>query len=225
MNRLRIFGVGVPLLALGMAAHAGSFTFATSAGAKEATGNAVSASAAITTGAGTVTITLSNLFVNPVTVAQNLSDFAFTLNGSGFGSGSLATSSGQEVTVASNGSFSTAGTVPTGWILTSSGGSFKLDDLNGGAGPAQGSAQRKDRGGAVQRIATLIARLPGTARTIRLLTRMPRSHLTSLALPPTPWLTAQHSRSEPLPVTRLQVASSVELRAIASRLQNRFHCL
>jgi hypothetical protein len=131
-----MLGIGIPLLGLAMAAHAGSFTFDTTAGATESGGNAVDASAAITTGAGTVTITLSNLFVNPLTVAQNLSDFSFVLSGTGFGSGSLGSSSGQEVTVAGDGSFTTGSSVSTGWLLSSpAAGSYKLDDLNGGAGP------------------------------------------------------------------------------------------
>jgi hypothetical protein len=135
MIRAKILGISLPLVALSMVASAGTYTFDTSSGAKETGGNAVDASAVITTGTGTVSVTLTNLFVNPVTVAQNLSDFSFVLSGSGFGSGTSYTSSGQEVTIDGSGNATTGSTVSTGWLLTSSGGTFTLDDLNGGAGP------------------------------------------------------------------------------------------
>jgi hypothetical protein len=110
--------IGLPLLVLATAAHAGSFTFQTAAGATESGGNPVSASANITTGTGTVTITLFNLLVNPTTVAQNISDFSFGLSGT-TSLGSLGTNTGQEITVAANGTATTGGTVATGWIFSS----------------------------------------------------------------------------------------------------------
>jgi len=121
---------------LATTAHAGLFTFQTAAGATESGGNPVSASANITTGAGTMTITLNNLLVNPTTVAQNLSDFSFVLSGT-TSLGSLGTNTGQEITVAANGTAITGGTVATGWIFSSpSAGSYLLDVLGaGGAGP------------------------------------------------------------------------------------------
>jgi len=136
MIRAKIFGIGLPLLALAITAHAGSFTFQTAAGATESGGNPVNASASITTGAGTVTITLFNLLVNPNTVAQNISDFHFSLSGT-TALGSLFSSSGQEINVAANGSATTGNTVATGWAFTSpSTGSYLLNVLGTAIGPA-----------------------------------------------------------------------------------------
>jgi hypothetical protein len=137
MFKEKMLSIGLALLALSMVANANTFTFNTGAGATESGGNAVDASAMVTTGAGTVSITLSNLFVNQLTVAQDLSDFGFVLSGTGFGSGSLTSSSGQQVTVAANGTPTLGTTGSTGWLLSSpSAGSYLLNDLNGGAGPA-----------------------------------------------------------------------------------------
>ena len=124
------------MLVLAAAAHAGSFTFITAPGATESGGNPVKAAASVTTGAGTVTIQLFNLLANPATVAQNLSDFAFSLSGT-TALGSLSSSSAQEIDVATNGTFTLGGTVAAGWILSSPAtGSYILDALAaGGAGP------------------------------------------------------------------------------------------
>ena len=134
MFRARLINIGIPLLGLAMAAHAGTFTFETAAGATESGGNAVDAKAIVTTGAGTVTVQLFNLLVNPTTVAQNISDFDFALSGT-TSLGSLASSSGQDITVASNGTFTLGSTVATGWAFTSpTAGSYLLNVL-GAAGP------------------------------------------------------------------------------------------
>jgi len=136
MVKTKILGIGLPLLVLAMTAHAGTFTFQTAAGATESGGNPVHAAASVTTGAGTVTVQLFNMLANPTTVAQNLSDFAFSLSGT-TALGSLASSWGQEITVAGNGAFTLGPTVAAGWILSSpTSGSYILDALAaGGAGP------------------------------------------------------------------------------------------
>ena len=135
MTKAKVFHIGLPLLALSMAAHAGSFTFDTTPGATESGGNPVDAQAVFTTTAGQVSVTLYNLLVNPTTVAQNLSDFLFTLSGT-TSLGSLASSSGQEITVAGPGS-TTGSTVATGWSFTSpSTGSYLLNVLGTAIGPA-----------------------------------------------------------------------------------------
>lgn len=137
MIRTKILGIGLPLLALAITAHAGTVTFTTAPGATETGGNPVSASASITTSAGQVGITLSNLLANPTDVAQLLSDFSFTLSGTTSGA-TLFSSSGQEITLGSGGSSSLGSTVATGWILSSpSTGNYLLNDLAAGAaGPS-----------------------------------------------------------------------------------------
>ena len=136
MIRAKIFGISLPLLVLATAAHAGTFTFETAAGATESGGNAVDARAVVTAGAGTVTVQLFNLLANPTTVAQNISDFDFALSGT-TSLGSLASSSGQDITVASNGTFTLGSTVATGWAFTSpTAGSYLLNVLGTATGPS-----------------------------------------------------------------------------------------
>jgi hypothetical protein len=134
MIRAKIFRISLPLLVLATAAHAGTFTFQTAAGATETAGNPVSAKATVTTDAatGTVTVQLFNLLVNPTTVAQNISDFDFTL--AGVTGGTLFSSSGQEINVASNGTFTLGSTVATGWALSGSG-SYILNVLGTATAP------------------------------------------------------------------------------------------
>ena len=103
------------LLMMSTAAFADTVTFSTAAGAKEAGGNPVSATATVTSNDnGTVTVVITNLIVNPNTVAQNVSDFAFTLS-TGQTTGSITSSSGATRTVASGGSYSNGAVLPTGW--------------------------------------------------------------------------------------------------------------
>jgi hypothetical protein len=136
MIRAKILGIGLPLLVLAMGAHAGSFTFMTAPGATESGGNPVKAAASVTTGAGTVTIQLFNLLVNPTTAAQNLSDFDFSLSGT-TALGSLGSSWGQDITVAADGTFTLGSTVATGWALSSpTTGSYLLNVLGTATGPA-----------------------------------------------------------------------------------------
>jgi len=126
-----VFGVGT--------GRAEMVTFVTPTGSTESGGNAVNAEATFTTSTDTVSVTLTNLLVNPKTVAQNLSDLFFTTNNESLTSGTLASSSGQEVTVKSDGSTDLGGTVATGWVLSfDSSTGFHLNDLAGPghAGPA-----------------------------------------------------------------------------------------
>jgi len=138
-RRLIPFALLLLIISIGAgAAHANSFLFSTPAGS-DAGGGPVSASAMVTTGAGTVTIMLSNLQANITDVAQAISDFAFTLNG-GATTGTVSASSGQEINVAANGTFTLGSTVATGWGLDSSGGTFHLCVLGSGNGTCTGTA-------------------------------------------------------------------------------------
>jgi hypothetical protein len=120
-------------LLCGPAAFASSSTY-TAAGTSSG-GETQNASATFVTGAGTVGITLKNLISNPTGVGQNISDLFFTLS-NGVTSGSLTSSSGTELTVNGNGTYSVGSTVSTGWILTFSGSSLLLEGLgNGTQGP------------------------------------------------------------------------------------------
>src|SRR5690242_18186903 len=115
--------------------NAATVTFVTPTGSM--TSGAVDASAAFTTTAGQISLTLSNLQANIKDVAQAISDISFTLTGGLSASGAtLGTNTGQEITVNSNGSFTLGPTVSTGWALSTSGSTVTLDVLGTAVGPA-----------------------------------------------------------------------------------------
>jgi len=92
-------------------------------------GETQNASATFVSGAGTIDITLNDLISNPRSIGQNISQLFFTLS-NGVTVGSLTSSSGPEVTVNGNKTYSMGSTVPTNWSLTSSGSSLLLEVLN-----------------------------------------------------------------------------------------------
>ena len=117
------------LASLPLAAHAGTFTFVTPVGAT--TSGPVNASATITTGAGTVNVTLTDLLANPTDVAQLISDFdVFLSNGATSASG--LTSSGTEITINGNGTTTAGTTHSTTWHLGSVANGIEVTALGGG---------------------------------------------------------------------------------------------
>jgi hypothetical protein len=143
------------LLLLSTVAFADTVTFTTAAGAKESGGNNVSATATVTTGNGTVTVVLTNLIVDPTTVAQNVSDFAFTLS-SGQTTGSITSVSGIQRTVASGGAYTDvayaaysqalSGWSNTGLHFTALGGGSPFDTI---LGSPNGSNKYGSAGGSI----------------------------------------------------------------------------
>ena len=127
--------LGVCLGALvALQASANVITFVTPTGAVTS-GGPVNASATFTTGSGTVSITLTDLQANPTDVAQLVSDLDFTLSG-GQTTGTLASSSGQQIFIAGNGTATLGSTGATGWGLNQNvSGGLQLDAL-GFIGPA-----------------------------------------------------------------------------------------
>ena len=102
-------------------ASAATVTFVTPTGATTS-GGPVDASATFTTSTNTIAVTLSNLEKNITDVAQAISDLFFTFSGSTLSSTpTLTSSSGQEVTVNSGGTFSLGSTVSTGFAVSSTG--------------------------------------------------------------------------------------------------------
>lgn len=135
--RRRLVGAAVAVAVLGLASPRANATFieyVTPAGSMQ-NGLPVDALVDITTGAGTVSVTLENLEANPKSVAQNLSNLVIDFSVP-VGVTSLTSSAGQEITVNSNGTFSLGGSVATGWALSSLTNAITLDDLAGGAAPA-----------------------------------------------------------------------------------------
>jgi hypothetical protein len=135
----RIQWIFAPAVLLGLAAptaNASIITYSTPSGST-ADGLPASASATFTTSANTITVVLRNLQADPKSVIQNLSELFFTLN-TRQNSGSLTSSNATERTVNGDATFSDGGSVSTGWILSTSGLGFLLNDLAGPghAGPA-----------------------------------------------------------------------------------------
>jgi len=132
--KFSLLALGLALIASLPGAYADIVTVVTPVGATTS-GGAVDAIATITTGTNVVDITLTNLEANPKDVAQLLSDFDFVLS-NGATTGTLAFSSGQKITVNSNGTFTLGTTGSTGWGLNDNvGGGLQLDAL-GFVGPA-----------------------------------------------------------------------------------------
>ncbi len=131
---MKLLTAGVFLIAGCLTVNAETITYVTPAGSTTA-GGAVDASATFVTGAGTLSITLKDLLVDPTNVAQLISDLDFTLS-NGATSGTLASSSGQEITVNSNGTFTLGSTVDTGWLLNSIVGGLELNVLGTPTGPS-----------------------------------------------------------------------------------------
>jgi hypothetical protein len=96
------------------------------------------ASAVITTGANTVSLTLSDLVINPTSAADNLSAFSFTLSGSP-GALSITGFTDETLEISNGGSYSIGAQVDPGWSLTTVGAMTDLDVLigPGHAGPSQ----------------------------------------------------------------------------------------
>jgi PEP-CTERM motif len=115
-------------------ARADLVTYVTPAGSTTS-GGAVDASATFVTGTDSLTITLTNLYANPTDVAQLISDLDFTLS-NGATSGTLQSSSGQQITVNGDGSYTLGSTGSTGWGLNQNvSGGLQLDAL-GFIGPS-----------------------------------------------------------------------------------------
>ncbi|HWB54041.1 MAG TPA: XDD4 family exosortase-dependent surface protein [Tepidisphaeraceae bacterium] len=133
------FGLKCLGLVFGVIAAGGSvrgdtiFTTPSSA----STSGPVSAKADFTLGNGTITLTLTNLISDPGDVAQNLSAFSFTLNGT-VGANSLVSGTGTERTINSNKTYTEGSSVAAGWVESSTGNTLTLDVLSGTghAGPA-----------------------------------------------------------------------------------------
>lgn len=115
-------------------ARADSISFITPSGSSTS-GGAVDAKATFTTGNGTLAIELTNLLANPTDVAELISGLDFTLT-NGATSGTLASSSAQQITINGDGSYTLGSTGSTGWGLNDNvNGGLQLDAL-GYSGPA-----------------------------------------------------------------------------------------
>src|SRR5260370_11787473 len=137
----RVFAGGL-LVIMSSLAPASTVTFRTPSRSTQG-GSSVIASAAFTTGEGTVTLDLSNLLSTAEmnNVAQNLSDIRFTLTdkfASGLVNDSNRSYTGRLIDIASDGSVTTNTTdLYDGWDFSNSGSTFLLEELNSAEGPSQ----------------------------------------------------------------------------------------
>jgi len=92
----------------------------------------VSASATVTTGAGTVTVVLSSLIANPTAAGQEVSGIKITLGGGVPASASLSSASGTTINIADGGGVTPGGAI-THWGATVSGGVIFLATAGTGA--------------------------------------------------------------------------------------------
>jgi hypothetical protein len=131
---MKLSAVAVILLASCLAASGSTITFETPPSSTTG-GGPVDATATFVAGDGTLSIALTDLQANPTDVAQLISDLDFTLS-NGATSGTIASSSGQEITVAGDGTFTTGSTVDTGWALNSTATGLQLDVLGTSTAPS-----------------------------------------------------------------------------------------
>jgi PEP-CTERM motif len=113
---LKIFAALTIALTCAMSGSATPITWITPTGST-LNGLPVDASATFTTDNGALSIMLSNFQSNPTSVVQDLSNLEFQLNGGDIASALLASSSGQEVTINSGGTYAFGSVVSTGWTL------------------------------------------------------------------------------------------------------------
>ena len=126
---------------LAPAAFATTISVSTPVGATDTSGEAVDASAMITTGAGTVMINLSNLLTasQVKSVGQNVTDLSFTLGGI-TSAGTVTSSTGTFIDVGSGGAVTSSssnlsGPNLIGWGLSHAGDVYLLNGLGGSATP------------------------------------------------------------------------------------------
>jgi hypothetical protein len=136
LRKIMVKFIGLLLLTATLSL-ASTIIYVTPTGSKDSSGDFVAANASITTGNGTVTVTLTNLLANTQNAGQLLSDFMFTLSitpTTAVNTTAVPTSATLiDVFSAGSGTFH-AGT-PTAWQVTSSGKVVHIDSLFDG--PAQ----------------------------------------------------------------------------------------
>ncbi len=114
------------LTALILASSALSGTITYNAMGTTSGGYDVNSSATFQTSLNSITVTLSNFLANPASIQQNLSGLFFTLSMPPSAASTLNSSSGTELSVAANGSYTLGPTGSTGWSFSSADDVFTL---------------------------------------------------------------------------------------------------
>jgi hypothetical protein len=120
----------IPLFLAALSAQASMVTLTTPSGGTTS-GGAVDATAAITTGSGTVTVVLTNLQSNPTDVAQTISDLSFTLSNGFTLSDTTSTPTATLLCIGSPTGCNAATTPVKPWGLSASGNTITLEGLFG----------------------------------------------------------------------------------------------
>jgi hypothetical protein len=139
MNKPALLGAVVGA-SVSLCSFAQASTFSTPAGATDTAGDPVSASATITTGAGFVTISLSNNQPNMLDAGQLVSDLFFTLSGttslaSPVYPGGVAQTQNSVDLPTKGSSAGTTSTQTVAWAATETSGQILLNGLGPGAIP------------------------------------------------------------------------------------------
>jgi hypothetical protein len=114
----------ISALGLAASARADSITFTFSG---SDTDGPVSGEAAITTSANEVTVTITDLQGNIVSIGQAISGLSFTLTGGSASTATLSSMLGNSITVNGNKSVTSNGASTTGWGLEGSGTTLNLE--------------------------------------------------------------------------------------------------
>lgn len=120
-------------LSAASSASAAAITFATPTGSV-VNGQPVAAQVTFTTTEGQISVLLENLFVDPTTVAQNLSGLLFTVSPTA--DAVLTSDTGMHRQVANDGTYTDLGVTDTDWTLSLPSAQFLLSAL-GASGPDQ----------------------------------------------------------------------------------------
>ena len=138
LKRTAALTIAAALIGVSTAVSAGVYQFFTPSGAT-LEGKPVSASATFTTSLNQVTLTLTNLIANPISVIQALSDISFRAGGVTTGTGLVSPTAATYINIGAGGVV-TPGACCAIWGLSNTGGTYHLDALvgqgAGGTGPA-----------------------------------------------------------------------------------------
>jgi hypothetical protein len=143
LKRGGVAAVVAAVMSIASPAGAGTFEFATVPGGTSG-GQPVSATATFVTALNTISVTLTNLLANPISVAQGISDIFFRASNGGtaltVGSGGQ-TPSADYITIGAGGTVTPCTTgCSASWVLSNTGGTYHLDALVGAGGGGTGPA-------------------------------------------------------------------------------------
>jgi hypothetical protein len=130
-----MFRTVLAVLTFSVLASASTITYTTPTGSVNGNLQPVSATTTITTGSGTIGVTLTDLTASTLDAGQLLSDLFFTLSTAPTTvlNGTTTPTSAPLIDIAANGSVTTNTGAIASWGLTSSGATIHLDSLAGGA--------------------------------------------------------------------------------------------